>query len=70
MTADESQKCHQCKYRTILNSNKGYEHICCYYIVCKGTRRGCSVDDCDKYKKGGSIGYNRYIFQDHREEKI
>lgn len=45
-------RCKKCIYR----SNLGHEsQICCYYIVRTGLRRGCSVKDCDKFKKGHPI---------------
>lgn len=43
----DRKKCTTCQYRS-----SGYTKNGCDYIEHTGHRRGCSVEDCDKYVKG------------------
>ena len=43
----KNRKCKTCMYRVSLNGR-----IACQYILITEQRRGCSVEKCDKYKKG------------------
>lgn len=43
----EREKCTTCQYRS-----SGYTKNGCDYIEHTGHRRGCRVEDCDKYVKG------------------
>ena len=48
------KKCSTCKFRASGNSANG----CDYYFIHK-KRRGCPVDNCDKYEKGPRMGIPR-----------
>ncbi len=43
------RKCKTCKYRGENDKNG------CDYIYITGHRRGCPVEECDKYEKGNRI---------------
>ena len=47
--AKRKKKCSSCQFRGEVNKNG------CDYILIMGHRRGCSVEECDKYKKGKRI---------------
>lgn len=47
--ANSNPRCKKCIYRSHLGTG---DDICCYYIARTGHRRGCSVKECDKFKKG------------------
>ena len=47
--AKRRKKCETCQFRGEANKNG------CDYILIMGHRRGCSPEDCDKYKKGKRI---------------
>lgn len=50
MEAKNSKKCKTCIYRHSASS-----FICCDYLVIEGHKRGCGVEDCNKYKKGKKL---------------
>lgn len=55
MTAQESEQCHRCVHRaTIYNHQKYGDYICCYYIIDERKRRGCPVENCDKFEEGNT----------------
>lgn len=53
MTAQESEQCHRCKHRSVMNSDPDYgDYICCLYILDERKRRGCPVENCNKFEEG------------------
>lgn len=55
MTAQDSEKCHRCKHRSIIHHYREYgDYICCLYILDERQRRGCPVENCDKFDEGNS----------------
>lgn len=46
-TCGQNEKCKSCFYRGLFYPND----MCCDYLVMTGESRGCSVENCDKYKK-------------------
>ena len=56
--AVSSKKCESCIYRTYVGESE--MEVACYYIVNTGHRRGCSIEDCNKYKEGMPLMRNRY----------
>ena len=43
-------KCKTCQYRAAVSDDNG----CDYYLI-TNQRRGCSVEECDKYEPGEKI---------------
>ena len=46
-------KCSKCIYRTRIGESG--EETACFYLGYTGKRRGCPVDNCDKFKEGRPI---------------
>ena len=55
-------KCSKCIYHT--NIGEGMHEVACYYIRFTGQRRGCSVDECDKYVEGEQLTMDKEIRQE------
>ena len=48
-----SRRCERCVYRTYIGESE--QEIACYYIEHTGHRRGCPVENCDKYVEGDAL---------------
>ena len=48
-TRKTPEKCEGCTYRQMLGTNQN--DTACMYLLMTGHRRGCPVEECDKYEK-------------------
>lgn len=49
MVKTSEKVCKSCKYGITF----GAGYYCCDYLHKRGSRRGCSIGECDKYERRG-----------------
>lgn len=52
MNEELEKRCKRCRYHSRLGHAKHNEEIICYYIAHTYKRRGCPIEDCDKFEAG------------------